>query len=212
MKKATFLLIIGVISLFYISINIVYFIKFGLITSNEQDVWGQYGDFIGGSLNPLFTIALIYLTYTISKNTDDKISEGIEVERKITITQIRREAVSNMIFIMDEKNISEYQNSKDMWNKIASHLINFQFQNKYIFEKLFTDEFEFTLSNLYKSISDLTKFDFSKLTPQNEVNKEDTFLAVKEYIQLVDNYSELKISFINSINKFILEDLTVERK
>ena len=40
--------------------------KFGFLTADTQDAWGQFGDFIGGILNPLFSvIGLLALLYTI---------------------------------------------------------------------------------------------------------------------------------------------------
>lgn len=55
-----------------ISINIavlligLYFWKFSDVLAEKQDVWGQFGDYVGGILNPLFSLtALFALLYTI---------------------------------------------------------------------------------------------------------------------------------------------------
>ena len=46
----------------------------------------EYGDFIGGILNPIFsllsTIAIIVLTYYISKRDDHKANEALEIQKK----------------------------------------------------------------------------------------------------------------------------------
>lgn len=44
----------------------LYFWKFSDVLAEKQDVWGQFGDYVGGILNPLFSLtALIALLYTI---------------------------------------------------------------------------------------------------------------------------------------------------
>lgn len=41
-------------------------VTFGLTPSDKQESWGQFGDFVGGILNPLFSIiGLVALLYTI---------------------------------------------------------------------------------------------------------------------------------------------------
>jgi len=48
-----------------------YLIQFGLTASHDQAVWGQFGDFIGGTLNPLFgflTLIALLLTLVIQSN------------------------------------------------------------------------------------------------------------------------------------------------
>jgi uncharacterized membrane protein len=44
----------------------LYMYKFGFSLASSQDIWGQFGDYVGGVLNPLFSIvALFSLLYTI---------------------------------------------------------------------------------------------------------------------------------------------------
>jgi hypothetical protein len=44
----------------------LYFWKFPNVLAEKQDVWGQFGDYVGGILNPLFSLtALFALLYTI---------------------------------------------------------------------------------------------------------------------------------------------------
>ena len=44
----------------------LYFFKFHGELSNQHDVWGQFGSFWGGTLNPLLSlIAFLALLYTI---------------------------------------------------------------------------------------------------------------------------------------------------
>ncbi|MDZ5436571.1 hypothetical protein T3H00_28410 [Pseudomonas fluorescens] len=46
--------------------------KFGLTPSEDQGAWGQFGDFVGGILNPLFSIiGLLALLYTIVLQSEE---------------------------------------------------------------------------------------------------------------------------------------------
>jgi len=54
----------------------LYHYRFSDRFSNDPSIWGQYGDYIGGLLNPLFSliniVVLIYLTFIVSKNDDNR--------------------------------------------------------------------------------------------------------------------------------------------
>ncbi len=44
----------------------MYFLTFGYNVSTRQEIWAQFGDYVGGILNPIFAfVALIALLYTI---------------------------------------------------------------------------------------------------------------------------------------------------
>jgi hypothetical protein len=62
---------------------VLYVLEFGPNLSDRQEVWGQFGDFIGGTLNPLFALtALLALLYTIVlqstelKNSTEQLSKS----------------------------------------------------------------------------------------------------------------------------------------
>lgn len=47
-------------------------LKFGVTPSGDQGAWGQFGDFVGGILNPLFSIiGLLALLYTIVLQSEE---------------------------------------------------------------------------------------------------------------------------------------------
>lgn len=47
-------------------------LKFGVTPSEDQGAWGQFGDFVGGILNPLFSIiGLLALLYTIVLQSEE---------------------------------------------------------------------------------------------------------------------------------------------
>jgi len=51
---------------------IAFVLKFGITPSEDQGAWGQFGDFVGGILNPLFSIiGLLALLYTIVLQSEE---------------------------------------------------------------------------------------------------------------------------------------------
>lgn len=65
-KQDTWLYVIGAVALIFIVLVLsMYFIHFARL-STDTTVWGTFGDYVGGSLNPLLSfLALIALLYTI---------------------------------------------------------------------------------------------------------------------------------------------------
>lgn len=56
-KKLKWLIIIGISS--FAVVLIIYFASFHGTPSIEQDAWGQFGDFVGGTLSPILTFLTI---------------------------------------------------------------------------------------------------------------------------------------------------------
>jgi len=65
-KQDAWLYVIGAVALIFIVLVLsMYFIHFTRL-STDTTVWGTFGDYVGGSLNPLLSfLALIALLYTI---------------------------------------------------------------------------------------------------------------------------------------------------
>lgn len=61
------LAIMGIIALgLAIIVGASYFLVFNESIAQDQAIWGQFGDFVGGVLNPIFALlALFALFYTI---------------------------------------------------------------------------------------------------------------------------------------------------
>lgn len=52
--------------------------------SEKQDVWGQFGDYIGGTLNPLFSLAALFAvlhTINIQNKQISSANEAVEIQR-----------------------------------------------------------------------------------------------------------------------------------
>lgn len=76
----------------------LYIYSFGFKLANKQEVWGQFGDFIGGLLNPLFAFtALLALLYTINLQSRELKNSAIQLERSA-------EALDKQNKVMEKQN------------------------------------------------------------------------------------------------------------
>lgn len=58
--------LIGLAIVFVVSVFVAYFLIFNNGISAKQEVWGQFGDFVGGTLNPILSfLSLLALVFTV---------------------------------------------------------------------------------------------------------------------------------------------------
>ena len=61
---------------------ISYYITFGGQITHKQDVWGQFGDFVGGSLNPIFAfLSFIALLMTLLIQNKELVISSEELKK-----------------------------------------------------------------------------------------------------------------------------------
>jgi len=84
--NVTLVVLIRIAGIFIFCIFGIYFLNFGSLgISNNSEVWAQFGDFIGGILNPLLAfLAFIALLFTIKLQSDalNISKEELEATRK----------------------------------------------------------------------------------------------------------------------------------
>lgn len=89
----TLILIIAATSIY------LYFSKFDGPLSDKQETWGQFGDFIGGTLNPLIAIAaLIALIQTIRLQATELNNSTIQLEKSANALAAQNEATKKQSF------------------------------------------------------------------------------------------------------------------
>lgn len=83
-------IIIAIASLVIILIPLSYSLQFAysleLPLSNKQEVWGQMGDFIGGTINPIlsfFTILLLIQSLNYQYNANESLKKQLKNSEKI---------------------------------------------------------------------------------------------------------------------------------
>lgn len=243
-KQQINLLITAGVFLFLIP-NIIYIIRFwSLNISNKTEHWGQYGDFIGGILNPIVSIisvgVLIYLTVTINNNEakrekeirdlemhqlendkkietqkiidlqifeDRRLADQISIQKSITISKMRYDQIKEISRILNIFEKSEYKgNLVDVVNNmvsVKSQLINFKFNNRYIFHPIFNigSAFENKHYNpLNQAMNDLINF----IKSQPGVIKKEVEIDFKA---LGLEFSKQKMGFISGLSLFVINDL-----
>ncbi|WJS96993.1 hypothetical protein NYQ10_11165 [Flavobacterium johnsoniae] len=218
--------IITIILISSVTLLIIYFaITYGLklyyidnINEESEFKQNEFGDFIGGILNPLFTllstVSLIFLTYIISKSESQKAEEAIEMQKRITINQMRQNALESLIkktnlYIYEADKLSLHspktkmeqmiltnsikeKEEKDqskviVWIIILGELENF-LHVKYLFSDLFLkDEFVEKYDKLMETLAQLCKEQSEKRFVENK-----TFTKYIEYqndfISYIGNY------------------------
>ena len=60
-------LLVGSAIVLVVSVFAAYFLAFNSGLSVQQEVWGQFGDFVGGTLNPILSFfSLLALVFTVT--------------------------------------------------------------------------------------------------------------------------------------------------
>jgi hypothetical protein len=97
MDKKTFIRLALAGGFLLIAVFVVYVINFGFWPSEKQEHWGQFGDYVGGILNPTFSLlAFLGLMWSIKMQSDasalsnKKIIDDNEQAKK-ELDQIRRD-------------------------------------------------------------------------------------------------------------------------
>lgn len=223
-KKDIFLISVILLVVVGIYFIVAYFLKqyYVINITNCKDFKNnEFGDFIGGILNPLFTllstVSIIYLTYLIAKGEDQKADNAIETQKRITLNQMRQTALENLIqktnlYIYEAdklafhttknkmhqmiltnliKEESKSQERVIVWLIILSELENFS-QLKYLFSNLFDKE---DFKEKYNDIVEIT----NKLAEEQDKMNFVENKTIGKYI-----YSQQ--IFLNTIGNYIYSE------
>lgn len=96
----TFLIILFAIStLLMVIVVALYFYQFNTIFNGQQDAWGQFGDYIGGILNPLFSFtALCALLYTIKLQSKELHESTEQLKRSAQALALQNDVLMRQQF------------------------------------------------------------------------------------------------------------------
>lgn len=106
LRKHSFMLAIGFALFLIVAVLFNYFSKFSGVVSSEQEVWGQFGDYFGGVLNPMLSFcALLGLLVTLrgQQEEGEKVEERHRQQtfdsRLFQLLSLSHEAVSAIKFV-----------------------------------------------------------------------------------------------------------------
>jgi hypothetical protein len=95
MKKgdSVFKIVISVAILISITVIGFYFFNFNGVITAKQDVWGQFGDYLGGTLNPVFGfLSLVILLYVLRQN--ERALQMSKEELELTRQELKNSATA----------------------------------------------------------------------------------------------------------------------
>lgn len=99
-----YMIIVGVAFLAFIVIALLYLYKFNDGLSDRQEVWGQFGDFLGGSLNPILgflTVIILVNTLKTQRRELRDAKKAIKTNNRLIKSQLRfmeLQALENTFF------------------------------------------------------------------------------------------------------------------
>lgn len=106
MRKHPFMLAIAFVLFLIVAVLFNYFSSFSGVVSSKQEVWGQFGDYFGGVLNPILSFfALIGLLVTLrgqqeeGKKVEERHKQQTFDARLFQLLSLSHEAVSAVKFV-----------------------------------------------------------------------------------------------------------------
>ncbi|PXY03146.1 hypothetical protein DF185_03410 [Marinifilum breve] len=210
-------IVIWILIVLVIIIGVYVLTLFFFNHNSELSKRNEFGDYIGGILNPLFTLlsttAIIFLTYMLGKNEDLKAEKAIETQKRITLNQMRQDALNKLVdklnlFASDmhrmsimepdtlgivkafisKKNKEKEEKDIIVWIIIANELDSF-LQLEYLFKDLFDNE------DFLKSYEDLYESTMKLLGEQGGK------MLIEQ--SSLENYVKAKQDLITRIGSFI---------
>jgi hypothetical protein len=190
------------------------------IESRNIVKYNEFGDYLGGLINPLFTllstIAIIFLTYIIAKNENVKADKAIEMQKRLTINQMRQTAFENLVhktnlYVYELDNISIHEAKNKFTQVVLTNMIKkekgeqanaiwliimIELESFTQFNYLFTDLFKLNdFKTKHEEMIDIT----SKL-----VREQSEFKFVKS--GTIENYIKVQKDYLRYIGEFIYSE------
>lgn len=193
-----------------------YMAHFGPKTSDSPSVWGTFGDYFGGILNPIISLLslglIAYLTIETEKNNNEEVKDLAKLERKreafyniANYIVLANLAAANLEdFIKDLEILRKGASKKDIYTDRLFKIIDDFNKNHLVFVKL-----NMELSSFDLVYGNLFNYDF-----KTEKYRDLSYLSLDlsdEYRKLIsvnnDSYVFLKTyrNFIKEFKLFIEE-------
>lgn len=201
--KTLLVFIIGVTALMIFIVVGSYFFNFSEFPiSKDTQVWGSFGDYYGGILNPILSIlnlgVLVYITFQISDIDNRRTEQELLVQRQIALFALKHDALKELNGILlqfqpelvksdidSEVKIILFRNEFNSFIDTYSHLFPF-------FEDLTWEELRETMLEI-SSVAGRRYKSGDSLDIDNEVRP------------TLEKFNMLKSEFINEVQQSILE-------
>lgn len=211
--------------LFAISLVVFYSLNFGYIPSNKQEVWGAFGDYIGGLLNPLIAFLVFYYVIKNYESQQEYFKKQefenhffkLYDELKYEVTTLRKSNILEQYNEQIEKgSIKDIKQYKELIYKRSDYPNSYfnllKFILVYTSENKEIKDYSFLIKNKLSNLDllYLALYDISQ--ENNELNKVLKELNIFEFINLgkkeipnqdylFEKYDLLKDKLVNKNNK-----------
>lgn len=131
----TILLFLLLLMLF-LAVYGVYFYNFPIPLEAKKEVWGQFGDFVGGTLNPLLsfiTIYILYKTIVLQKTSLEKTNEALELSQN-TYELSRTELTKSAEILESQNKLIQLQKFEGAFFELTKLIIEGVNVSSYSFE------------------------------------------------------------------------------
>lgn len=121
--------LLATLTTIFIAIYGLYFSKFHYKLSSSQEVWGQFGDFVGGTLNPILsfiTIYILYRTIILQQESLKKTNDALELSQQTY--ELSRTELSKSSEILESQNkliqLQKFEGAFFELSKLTTESIN----------------------------------------------------------------------------------------
>ena len=140
-KISLAIIVVGLV-LLLISVGI-FVAKFsGQPISDKIEYWAQFGDYMGGVLNPILALinicVFVILTITIQNITDRNNKESLETSKMIALMSMKHEELKHFKEIMD-KNLEQWREDLESIQKVRQVLYGYnvlEYRMMFLFPEL----------------------------------------------------------------------------
>lgn len=179
-----------------------YLLNFHSHISKDTQVWGTFGDYFGGILNPLIgilnLIILIFITFQINKLESVRGDHELSVQKTIALYSLKHDALKELNIILEQVQPEFVKSDKESKLKIIFIRNNFNAfitTNSYLFPFFEQKTWE-SLRNSIESLADIS----GRYFKSNHELDIDT-----EIVPELSNFNNLKINFVMEVQEKILE-------
>lgn len=186
----------------------LYFLVFHDGISPHQDVWGQFGDFLGGTLNPIFAfMTFIALLYTMALQADqvrqaEKSLEVTEEQLRIQTRDSHKQLTASVllelrqIYSTDEMNRAVYY----LHQLQKSSLVEFR-SNRYSFARKYIETVESTSEEwvMRRRVSHFYS-DVAALVEAGCIDVNDFFASYGSSCEIIDFLEPIEVAIAERIS------------
>lgn len=132
--------------------------------SNNIEQWGQFGDYLGGTLNPILGVIniciFIYLTLVVQDISNKNHEQALEMNKKVALMSMKREELNHFKIEMD-KVIDDWESDLKNIEKAKQMLYKYnvlEYRMSYLFPNMESSKInEKFRSDLVESLNKLKK-------------------------------------------------------